>query len=158
MNRLDLGAFSVSLAVKDLAASRAFYELLGFQVTGGGPNYLILRQDTAVIGLFQGMFEGNILTFNPGLRVRGGHTEKPLEDWRVHRFTDVRAIQERLRTGGAALISGIDEAENPDGPASLMLSDPDGNAILIDQFFARPGAAAEGAGQSLMEGNEDDEA
>ena len=139
MNRLDLGAFSVSLAVKDLAVSRAFYEMLGFTVTGGGGGYLMLRQGAAFIGLFQGMFEGNILTFNPGLRVKDGDTDDPLRDWRVSDFTDIRDIQQLLKAGEMELISGVDEADNRNGPASLMLTDPDGNVILIDQFFPRPG-------------------
>ncbi len=158
MNRIDLGAFSVSLAVKDLAASRAFYEMLGFTVTGGGAGYLMLRQGTAVLGLFQGMFEGNILTFNPGLRVKDDDTDDPLRDWRVSDYTDVRDIQQQLKAGGVEPISGVDEADNRDGPASLMLTDPDGNVILIDQFFPRPGAEqataahADGSCEPLQDG------
>ena len=136
---LELGAFSVSLGVKDLGVSRAFYESLGFEKTSGGEGYMILRQGTTVIGLFQGMFDGNILTFNPGLKVTQEETDNPLADWRVQEFTDIREIQHRLREEGVELDTGVDEAENPSGPASIMLRDPDGNAILIDQFFAAPG-------------------
>ena len=139
MKQLRLGAFSVSIAVKDLEASRAFYERLGFHVTGGGSGYIMLRQGTTVLGLFQDMFENNILTFNPGLHVSGGVTDNPLADWRVADFTDVRDIQRAFQAQGVELLSGVDEEANPDGPGSLMLTDPDGNAILIDQFFPRPG-------------------
>ena len=132
----------MSLAVKDLSVSRAFYEKLGFSVTGGAENYLIMRQGTTVIGLFQGLFEGNILTFNPGLQANRTASDNPLEDWRVHDFVDVRTIQTQLTAGGVTLDAGVDEAENPDGPACLMLADPDGNAILIDQFFSTSGHRA----------------
>jgi len=135
---MDLGAFSVSLAVQDLDRSRRFYEDLGFVVAGGGTGYVILRQGTTILGLFQGMFEGNILTFNPGLRASEMETEDPLTDWRVEDFDDIRDIQQRLVRSGASILSGVDEAQNPNGPASLTLSDPDGNVILIDQFFPRP--------------------
>jgi catechol 2,3-dioxygenase-like lactoylglutathione lyase family enzyme len=120
----ELGAFSVSLAVKDLAASRAFYEHLGFTTVGGdaAQNWLILRQGTCTIGLFQGMFERNILTFNPGWSA--GAT--PLAQ-----FTDVREIQRRLEARGLKLQVRADETTT--GPASCMLTDPDGNPILIDQ-------------------------
>lgn len=126
---MQLGAFSVSLAVKDLATSRAFYEALGFSVTGGDAtqNWLVLRNNGIVVGLFQGMFEGNLLTFNPG--------------WDQHKqelasFQDVREVQAELDAKGIALTARAD----PDGagPAYLQLADPDGNVILIDQHVARP--------------------
>lgn len=125
---LELGAFSVSLAVADLDASRRFYEALGFVVTGGDPDqgYLILRNGEAMLGLFHGMFEGNILTFNPGLT---GRME------RVREFTDVRAIEQALRTAGIEIAEGVAADAGDHGPAHLTLTDPDGNAILIDQFF-----------------------
>ena len=121
---MELGAFSISLAVKDLLASRAFYERLGFQVTGGDPaeKYLILVNGHSVIGLFEGMFEGNILTFNPGW----DQDANPLES-----FTDIRELQRTLKAEGIKLESEADESGN--GPASLMITDPDGNPILIDQ-------------------------
>ena len=121
---MELGAFSVSLAVKDLAASQAFYEKLGFESVGGDPqqNWLILRNGDHVLGLFQGMFEDNILTFNPGWDQSGKELEA---------FTDVRDIQRELKKEGLALASEADESTS--GPANLMLSDPDGNQILIDQ-------------------------
>jgi catechol 2,3-dioxygenase-like lactoylglutathione lyase family enzyme len=121
---MDLGAFSVSLAVKDLTASRDFYEKLGFESVGGDPtqNWVILRNGDHVLGLFQDMFKENILTFNPGW----GQTGNELES-----FTDVRHIQRELKELGIALISEADESSS--GPASVMLSDPDGNQILIDQ-------------------------
>lgn len=121
---MQLGAFSVSLSVADLAVSRAFYEKLGFEQAGGDPeqNWLILRNGTTTIGLFQGMFEGNLLTFNPGW----SPLAEPLDD-----FEDVRSIQKQLKAEGLALLSEAEEAGS--GPASLMLSDPDGNVILLDQ-------------------------
>ena len=121
---MDLGAFSVSLAVEDLAASQDFYEKLGFEQIGGDPeqNWLILRNGNHVLGLFQGMFKENILTFNPGWDQAGGDLES---------FTDVRDIQRQLKAQGIALSSEADESST--GPASVMLSDPDGNQILIDQ-------------------------
>jgi catechol 2,3-dioxygenase-like lactoylglutathione lyase family enzyme len=124
---MDLGAFSVSLAVKDLAVSRAFYEKLGFEVTGGDEehNYLILVNRSTVIGLFQGMFEKNILTFNPGL---AGVDMGQLEE-----FTDVREIQRVLKEEGVELTEEADESTT--GPGHISLLDPDGNPILIDQFF-----------------------
>lgn len=138
---LDLGAFSVSLAVADLDASRAFYEHLGFEVTGGSADerYLILVNGPSVVGLFQGMFEGNILTFNPGLRVPTDDEPMPM----VGDFTDVREIQARLRAAGIELVEDTDP--DGDGPAHVTLVDPDGNAILIDQFAPRPGGADAGA-------------
>lgn len=122
---LDLGAFSVSLSVADLDASRAFYEKLGFEVTGGAAeqSYLILKNGETTIGLFHGMFEGNILTFNPGLTTR-------ME--RLESYVDVRTIQSALEDQGVALQT---RAEGETGPASVTLSDPDGNVVLIDQFF-----------------------
>lgn len=124
-----LGNFSVSLAVKDLAASRAFYEKLGFRAIGGDPaqNWLILQNETATIGLFQGMFDKNLLTFNPGWN----RAAEQLAD-----FDDVRDIQRILKGRGVALISEADESTS--GPASLMLVDPDGNPILIDQHVPSP--------------------
>ncbi len=121
---MDLGAFSVSLAVKDLAASRAFYEKLGFtQIAGdASQNWLILQNGVATIGLFQGMFERNSLTFNPGWANRGDHPEH---------FTDVREIQRRLKKQGLTLTQTTDESTT--GPAYITLVDPDGNPVLIDQ-------------------------
>jgi catechol 2,3-dioxygenase-like lactoylglutathione lyase family enzyme len=125
---MRLGNFSVSLAVKDLAASRVFYEKLGFRVTGGDQTgYLIMQNETATIGLFQGMFERNILTFNPGWD-RNCAT--------LAEFDDVREIQLRLKGRGVALTMEADGATT--GPASLMLVDPDGNPILVDQHVASP--------------------
>ncbi|WP_231250118.1 VOC family protein [Nocardioides furvisabuli] len=122
---LELGAFSVSLSVADLDSSRAFYEKLGFEVTGGSAehNYLILKNGETTIGLFHGMFEGNVLTFNPGLTNR-------ME--RLESYADVRTIQASLEEEGVALQT---RAEGESGPASITLTDPDGNAVLIDQFF-----------------------
>jgi catechol 2,3-dioxygenase-like lactoylglutathione lyase family enzyme len=122
---LELGAFSVSLSVADLAASREFYERLGFEVTGGAAddNWLILKNGEATIGLFHGMFEGNILTFNPGLTSRMEQIES---------FTDVRQIQSAVEDAG---LTPGERAEGDEGPAHITLVDPDGNAILIDQFF-----------------------
>ena len=126
---MKMGAFSVSLAVKDLQAAQAFYEKLGFARTGGdGKGYLIMVHGGATVGLFQGMFEGNILTFNPGMRQDGS----PLEE-----FTDVREIRESLLAGGIDLTTDTDPAGT--GPAHIAFRDPDGNAILIDQFYPKPG-------------------
>ena len=121
---MDLGNFSVSLAVKDLNLSRAFYEKLGFEMFGGeaAQNWLILRNGDAIIGLFQGMFEMNILTFNPGWSQDGEDLEE---------FTDIRDLQRELKAAGIALTQEADESTT--GPASLSLIDPDGNTILIDQ-------------------------
>ncbi len=121
---MKLGAFSVSLAVKDIEASKQFYEKLGFSVFHGdqSQNWLILKNGDGVIGLFQGMFEKNILTFNPGW----SQDAQPLGE-----FTDVRELQRQFKAGGLTLLSEADE--NSTGPASLMLLDPDGNTILIDQ-------------------------
>lgn len=127
---MQLGAFSISLAVKDLAVSRDFYQKFGFEVTGGSMehNYLIMANQTTLIGLFQGMFEDNILTFNPGLE----NDKTRLED-----FLDVREIQARLEAAGIELVERVAD-DNPDGPAHLTVVDPDGNPILVDQFFPRP--------------------
>lgn len=122
---MELGAFSVSLAVKDIEASRAFYEKLGFTAFAGdaAQKWLILRNGPTVIGLFQGMFERNILTFNPGW----SGDAQPLGD-----FTDVRELQRRLKAAGVT--SFVQEAdEGTTGPASLVMLDPDGNPILLDQ-------------------------
>lgn len=121
---MQLGAFSISLTVKDLLVSKQFYEDLGFSVFAGSleKNYLIMKNDNALVGLFQGMFPTNILTFNPGW----DENAKTLES-----FDDVRAIQVRLKKKGAKLTSEADE--NTTGPASIMLTDPDGNVILVDQ-------------------------
>lgn len=121
---MDLGAFSVSLAVKDLEASRAFYEQLGFSALGGDASqgWLILKNGSTVIGLFQGMFERNILTFNPGW----DQSAQPVDP-----FTDVREIQRRLRAAGVTFEQEADESTT--GPASFVIADPDGNPILVDQ-------------------------
>ncbi len=121
---MQLGAFSTSLAVKDLAASRTFYEKLGFAQVGGdaAQNWLILRNGTTTIGLFQGMFERNLLTFNPGW----GDAAQPLVE-----FTDVRELQHQLEAAGLELVTKADEASS--GPASFVVVDPDGNPILVDQ-------------------------
>lgn len=121
---MDLGAFSVSLSVKDIEASRNFYEKLGFRVMGGdqSQNWLILNNGDTVIGLFQGMFEGNLLTFNPGWNQKAGKVES---------FTDVRELQQRLKAQGVVLATEADETTT--GPAHFILIDPDGNTILVDQ-------------------------
>lgn len=121
---MELGAFSVSLAVKDISASRDFYARLGFEEAGGNidENWLIMRNGGHTIGLFQGMFDRNMLTFNPG--------------WDQHcndldTFTDVRELQQVLRDRGVEI--GVEADENGTGPASFMVTDPDGNPILVDQ-------------------------
>ena len=121
---MELGAFSVSLAVKDLEASRSFYEKFGFEVVGGdaSQNWQILRNGDHTIGLFQGMFEQNILTFNPGWDKHA----QPLGS-----FTDVRELQRQLKARGVALHTEADESGA--GPASFVALDPDGNPILVDQ-------------------------
>ena len=121
---MKLGAFSVSLAVKDLATSRAFYEKLGFKVFAGeaGHGYLIMDNDGHKIGLFQGMFERNMLTFNPGW----DQNAKPLET-----FTDVREIQNEFKAQGVEFTNEADESTT--GPASFVILDPDGNPVLVDQ-------------------------
>ena len=123
---MELGAFSVSLSVKDLASSREFYEKLGFQPVGGDPdqNWQILRNGNVTIGLFHGMFEGNILTFNPGWDSQA----RPVDD-----FTDVRELQRRLKAQGLEMTAEADESGS--GPASFVVLDPDGNAILVDQHL-----------------------
>lgn len=120
---MKLGAFSVSLNVKDLQASKTFYESLGFSAfAGDGTHYLIMKNGSALIGLFQGMFQGNILTFNPGWDQDAQNLEA---------FDDVREIQRQLKSAGIRLASEADETTT--GPASIMLTDPDGNMIYIDQ-------------------------
>ena len=121
---MELGAFSISLAVKDIEASREFYEKFGFRVFGGdaSQNWLILKNGEAVIGLFQGMFEKNMLTFNPGW----DSNASALDD-----YTDVREMQRLLKEQGVELISEADESTT--GPASFIAVDPDGNPILVDQ-------------------------
>jgi catechol 2,3-dioxygenase-like lactoylglutathione lyase family enzyme len=121
---MKLGAFSVSLAVKDINASKAFYEKLGFTTFGGdiAQNWLILKNGDAIIGLFQGMFDKNILTFNPGW---DGNAQK------LATFTDVRELQRQLRAQGVAFATEADESTT--GPASFVIADPDGNPILVDQ-------------------------
>jgi catechol 2,3-dioxygenase-like lactoylglutathione lyase family enzyme len=126
---MRLGNFSVSLAVKDLAASRAFYEKLGFTAIGGDPahHYLIMQNADSTIGLFQGMFDKNILTYNPGW---DRHCQTPAD------FDDVRDLQRMLRARGVEPVQSADEAS--DGPASFVVVDPDGNPILVDQHVPRP--------------------
>ena len=121
---MKLGAFSISLSVKDLDASKQFYEKFGFTIFAGGKemNYLIMKNGNALIGLFQGMFEGNILTFNPGWDENG----KNIED-----FDDIREIQAHLKSEGINAGNEIDPKTS--GPANMMITDPDGNVILIDQ-------------------------
>lgn len=121
---MKLGNFSVSLAVKDLEASRAFYEKLGFEVFHGMPqqNWVILKNGEVTIGLFQGMFENNIMTFNPGWDANAQ---------KLQEFTDIRELQRELRSAGIALQTEADESTT--GPASFMVTDPDGNTLLFDQ-------------------------
>lgn len=121
---MQLGNFSTSLAVKDIAASRAFYEKLGFTVMGGdqAQNWLILKNGDVIIGLFQGMFEKNILTFNPGWDANAN---------RLDSFTDVREIQKQLKAKGIAFAVEADESTT--GPAHFVVEDPDGNPIMLDQ-------------------------
>lgn len=121
---MELGAFSVSLAVKDIAASRAFYEKLGFVKFFGEPGqkWMILKNGGCVIGIFEGMFERNILTFNPGWDQSAQKVEP---------YTDVRELQRRLREAGVEIASAADEGTT--GPASCMVIDPDGNPVLLDQ-------------------------
>lgn len=124
MTQLPLGAFSVSLAVKDIEASRQFYEKLGFSAAMGSSaaKWLILKNGDTVIGLFQGMFEKNALTFNPGW----DQSAQPLGE-----FLDVRELQRRLKAQGVAFVAEADESTT--GPAHFMVVDPDGNPILVDQ-------------------------
>jgi len=121
---MDLGNFSVSLAVKDIAASKTFYEKLGFSVFGGDAEqgWLIMKSPTCMIGLFKGMFEKNMLTFNPGWDSNGKG---------LNGFTDVRDIQKHLKAQGIDLVDQADETTT--GPDSILVIDPDGNPILIDQ-------------------------
>lgn len=121
---MELGNFSVSLAVKDIEASRQFYEKLGFTKFFGeaAQNWLIMKNGTHVIGLFQGMFEKNILTFNPGWDSSAQA---------LPQFTDVRDLQRRLKASDVAFMTEADESTT--GPASFMIADPDGNTILVDQ-------------------------
>ena len=121
---MELGNFSVSLAVKDIEASKLFYEKLGFKVFGGdqSQNWLIMKNGDQNIGLFQGMFENNILTFNPGWN----SSAQPLPE-----FTDVRDLQRQLKANGVTMIAEADESTT--GPGSFMIADPDGNTILVDQ-------------------------
>lgn len=121
---MNLGAFSVSLSVRDLQASREFYEKLGFSVFAGDPahNYLIMRNGDHVLGLFHGMFENNILTFNPGWDQKAERLES---------FTDVRELGKRLKVRGVELAQ--ETLDNDSGPGSFVVTDPDGNAILVDQ-------------------------
>lgn len=126
---LQLGNFSVSLNVKDLAASQAFYEKLDFKQVGGNPaqRWVVLQNGTTTIGLFQGMFERNMLTFNPGWNAK----KEALKE-----FEDVRELQTKLKKRGLVLKPEADPAT--DGPAYFMLADPDGNPILVDQHVPRP--------------------
>ena len=121
---MGLGAFSISLAVKDIKASKEFYEKLGFKILGGdiSQNWLILKNGEAVIGIFQGMFEKNMLTFTPGW---DGNAQK------LDTFTDVRELQSQLKVQGVEITTKADESTT--GPAYFMLIDPDGNPILVDQ-------------------------
>lgn len=133
---LDLGCFSISLQVSDLAASIAFYETLGFTALGGDDSYRMLANGTTVIGLFAGHVEETILTFNPGLGQDfaqksidsgGDGVPEPLAD-----YTDVREIEQRLKDAGVALEA---ETESDEGPGHIILRDPDGHLIMFDQFF-----------------------
>jgi catechol 2,3-dioxygenase-like lactoylglutathione lyase family enzyme len=135
---MNLGAFSISLAVKDIARSRVFYEKLGFAQVGGDAtqNWLILRNEETTIGLFQGMFKGNLLTFNPGWTSQA----EPLKQ-----FDDIRQIQRELKAAGLTLVSEADESTS--GPASFIIVDPDGNHILIDQHVSSPLEIAKKRGQ-----------
>jgi len=121
---MELGTFSVSLAVKDIEASKSFYEKLGFTVFMGDQSkgWLIMKNGYRVIGLFQGMFDKNILTFNPGWDGDGQKLDS---------FTDVRELQRQLKASGVEMITEADESSS--GPASFMIADPDGNTILVDQ-------------------------
>jgi predicted enzyme related to lactoylglutathione lyase len=123
---MKLGAFSISLSVKDLDASKRFYETLGFAVFAGdaAKNYLIMKNGNALVGLFHGMFENNLLTFNPGWDENAQTLEQ---------YDDVRSIQRQLKEKGIQLVAEADESTS--GPAHLMVVDPDGNTILIDQHI-----------------------
>lgn len=121
---MNLGAFSISLNVKDIQKSKSFYETLGFQVLGGDitQNWLILKNESCVIGLFQGMFEKNILTFNPGWNQNAENLDS---------FSDIRDLQKQLKEKGIKMLTEADESS--EGPASFTIEDPDGNPILVDQ-------------------------
>lgn len=121
---MQLGAFSISLTVNDIAASRSFYEKLGFKIFGGDEtqNWLIMKSGDHIVGLFQGMFDKNMLTFNPGWNQDGQQLKE---------FSDIRDIQKKLREQGIAIMQEADESTA--GPASFIIVDPDGNPILIDQ-------------------------
>ncbi|MED4017825.1 VOC family protein [Sutcliffiella cohnii] len=121
---MKLGAFSVSLNVKDINASKLFYEKLGFQTLGGdvSQNWLILKNESCVIGLFQGMFDKNILTFNPGWDQNAQNIDS---------FTDIRELQKQLKENGISIQREADESS--EGPAYFTIEDPDGNQILVDQ-------------------------
>jgi lactoylglutathione lyase len=123
---MDIGAFTMSLTVQDLASSRAFYEKLGFTIVGGdaSQNWLVMKNGDHKIGLFQGMFEKNMLTFIPGWDSNG----QPLDT-----FTDVRELQRQLKAKGVEFVSEADETTT--GPASFIVLDPDGNPILFDQYI-----------------------
>lgn len=123
---MKLGAFSISLSVQDLNVSKAFYENLGFSQFGGSmdSNYLIMKNESTLIGLFQGMFEGNILTFNPGW----DENAQPLKE-----YNDVREIQQKLQSSKIEIVNPSDQSTT--GPASFMVTDPDGNIILFDQHL-----------------------
>lgn len=121
---MKLGAFSISLSVKDINRSKTFYESLGFEALGGDitQNWLIMKNESTVIGLFQGMFEKNILTFNPGWNQNAESLDS---------FTDIRDLQKKLKEKGIKMLTEADE--NSEGPASFTIEDPDGNPILVDQ-------------------------
>ena len=121
---MKLGAFSVSLSVKDINKSKSFYENLGFQAFGGDitQNWLIMKNESCIIGLFQGMFEKNILTFNPGWNENAENLDS---------FTDIRDLQKQFKANGIKILTEADETS--EGPASFTIEDPDGNSILVDQ-------------------------
>ena len=121
---MKLGVFSLSLNVSDLSVSQTFYKKLGFKAVGGDAkqHWLIMRNGETTIGLFEGMFDGNIMTFNPGWDTVGENTDP---------FEDIREIQKKLKSSGIALVNEVDESS--EGPANMVLTDPDGNVILIDQ-------------------------
>lgn len=121
---MELGAFSISLAVKDIAVSKVFYEKFGFKVVGGdaSQNWLILKSGDSTIGIFQGMFEKNTLTFNPGWDSNAEQLDT---------FTDIRELQRQLKAQGVEFLSEADTSST--GPASFVVVDPDGNPILVDQ-------------------------
>jgi predicted lactoylglutathione lyase len=121
---MNLGAFSISLNVKDIQKSKSFYETLGFQVLGGDitQNWLILKNESCVIGLFQGMFEKNILTFNPGWNQNAENLDS---------YSDIRDLQKQLKEKGIKMLTEANETS--EGPASFTIEDPDGNPILVDQ-------------------------